>query len=101
MENIFKIPDVDNSDAILKKKSNVIKITSVKDEKRVEMLKSRANKEDILPPNLTKPDDKNIKYRDGKIIFGEDVTTVNKNNCPDNLSRAKLKEKLLTNKIFK
>jgi len=101
MDNIFKIPDLDFEDANEKKKVTIVKITSKKDEKRLDMLKAMANKKDILPPNINAPGDQNIKYRDGKIIFGEDITSVNKNNCPDNLSRAKLKEKLLTNKIFK
>ena len=42
-----------------------------------------------------------IKYKNGKIIFGEDVTTINKENCPETLTRARVKEKLLQNQIFK
>jgi hypothetical protein len=101
MGAIFKTPDIDDDDAIKKSKVSIVTITSTKDEKRLAMLQAMANKKDILPPNINKPGDQNIKYKDGKIIFGEDITSINKNNCPDTLSRAKLKEKLLTNKIFK
>ena len=101
MNAIFKTPDVDDLDAIKAEQVNIVKITTVQDQKRIEMLKAQSNKIVVLPPNIVGPGENNIKYRDGKVIFGEDITSINKDNCPDNLSRAKLKEKLLNKKIFK
>lgn len=69
-----------------------------KDKDRLDELKKQ-NK-DILPPNVNKPGDKNIKIKDGRIIFGEDVTTINKDNCPIPISRARLQQALLKNKLF-
>lgn len=71
-----------------------------KDKKRLEQLKKKAKTREILPPNINKTGDKNIKVKDGKIIFGDDVTTVNKEDCPEPISRARLKERLTLNKIF-
>lgn len=71
-----------------------------KDKKRLEQLKKRAKTREILPPNINKTGDKNIKVQDGKIVFGDDVTTVNKEDCPEPISRARLKERLTLNKIF-
>lgn len=72
-----------------------------KDKKRLEQLKKRATTREILPPNINKTGDKNVKVKDGKIIFGDDVTTVNKDDCPEPISRARLKERLTLNKIFR
>ena len=35
----------------------------------------------------------------GKIIFGGDATSISKQDCPTPISRAKLKETLIKNKI--
>lgn len=75
--------------------------TTKKDNKRLEMLQTKAKNAELLPPNVNAEGDKNIRYKDGKIIFGEDVTTINKQNCPETLTRARVKEKLLNNQIFK
>lgn len=53
-----------------------------------------------LPPNINDEGDKNVKIKDGKLIFGEDVTTVNKNNCPAPISRSRLQAALLKDKLF-
>lgn len=75
--------------------------TNSQDNKRLEMLKQKAKNRELLPPNVNQPGDQNIKYKNGKIIFGEDVTTINKQNCPETLTRARVKSKLLDNQIFK
>lgn len=71
------------------------------DSKRMELLKLKAKNRELLPPNINQPGDKNIKFKNGKVVFGEDVTTINKENCPETLTRARIKEKLLNNQIFK
>ena len=43
---------------------------------------------------------KNVKIKDGKIVFGEDVTAVNKDDCPEPISRANLKKALIKNNLF-
>jgi hypothetical protein len=53
-----------------------------------------------LPNNVNTPTDNNVTVNNGQIIFGEDVTTVTSDKCQDTVSRAKLKETLLANKIF-
>ena len=53
-----------------------------------------------LPPNINKPGDKNVKVKDGRLVFGEDVTTINKDNCPVPISRARLQAALLKDKLF-
>jgi hypothetical protein len=35
----------------------------------------------------------------GKIVFGTDVTSIKKEDCPDPISRTKLQATLLKNKI--
>jgi hypothetical protein len=71
-----------------------------KDKDRIEQLKESSNVGEILPPNVNKKGDKNVKIKDGKLIFGEDVTSVNKENCPETLSRANLKRALIKNNLF-
>lgn len=71
-----------------------------KDKLRLELMKKKVNKAQLLPPNVKKPEDQNIKYKDGQIIFGEDVTNYNKADCPVVLTRARVKERLLNKKIF-
>lgn len=53
-----------------------------------------------LPNNIIDKTDANVKIRDGRIIFGEDVTGITNERCKGSFSRAKLKEKLLQNQIF-
>jgi hypothetical protein len=70
----------------------------VKDKKRLEALKNRTR--EIVPPNVNTDGNKNIKVRDGKVIFGEDVTSINKDNCPIPISRARLIQQLTKSSIF-
>lgn len=69
-----------------------------KDKKRIENIERKVG--EALPPNISKKGDKSVKIKDGKLIFGEDVTTVNKENCPVPISRARLQNALLKNKLF-
>ena len=52
----------------------------------------------VVPPNVAK--DTSVKVVGGKIVFGTDVTSVKKEDCPDPISRTKLQAALLKNKIF-
>jgi hypothetical protein len=69
-----------------------------KDKSRLDELKKK--NDNVLPPNVNKPGDKNVKVKDGRVIFGEDVTSINKDNCPIPISRARLQQQLLKNKLF-
>lgn len=53
-----------------------------------------------LPPNFSKAGDKSVKVKDGKIVFGEDVTTINKDNCPIPISRVRLHKALIKDRLF-
>ena len=68
-----------------------------KDKDRLNNLKKKAGV--VLPPNINKPGDKNVKVKDGRVIFGEDVTGVNKKNCPVPISRTRLQAALLKDKL--
>jgi hypothetical protein len=68
-----------------------------KDKDRLNNLKQKAGA--VLPPNINKPGDRNVKIRDGRVVFGEDVTGVNKKNCPVPISRTRLQAALLKDKL--
>ena len=71
---------------------------TVKDKKRLEAL--RDNVKEVVPPNVNTTGNKNVKVRDGKVIFGEDVTQINKDNCPVPISRARLIQQLTKANLF-
>ncbi len=77
---------------------------SKKDIKRLDLIKKKSqefsNGASNLPPNMADIGSQEIKVKDGVVIFGGDVVA-NKDNCPEVLSRAKVKAKLLEKKIFK
>lgn len=77
-------------------KSDFIKPKSKQDQKRIDYLKSKGAL--AVPTNVALDD--SVKVVNGRIIFGADVTSVKKEDCPEPLSRARLKETLLKNKIF-
>jgi hypothetical protein len=68
------------------------------DKKRLEALKT--NVREVVPPNVNTGGSQNVKIRDGKVIFGEDVTTVNKNNCPAPISRTRLISQLVKSNLL-
>jgi len=71
---------------------------TVQDKNRLEALKT--NVREIVPPNVNTKGNQNVKVRDGKVIFGEDVTTVNKNNCPTPISRTRLISQLIKSNLL-
>ena len=78
---------------------------SKKDKKRLEYLKNKSEalangSKTNLPPNFAEPGAQELKVVDGKVIFGGDVVPSSE-NCPDPLSKARAKSKLIENKIFK
>lgn len=77
---------------------------SKKDKKRLDYLKEKSanlanGSETNLPPNFAEPGGKELQVIDGLVVFGAD--TVQKDNCPDPLSKARAKSKILEKKIFK
>ena len=82
----------------VKASANVILATK-KDSARLSYLKKLGTS--LTQPNLTLPNDKNIKVQNGKVIFGADVTKVNKQDCPTPISRSNVLKNLIESKIFK
>jgi hypothetical protein len=72
---------------------------SVRDQSRLSYLQRLGTS--VAPPNVTLPNDKNIKVENGKIIFGADLTKVNKQDCPAPISRSTVLKNLIESKIFK
>jgi hypothetical protein len=81
-----------------KAEDNLLAPKRLEDKKRLEALKT--NVREIVPPNVNTGGNQNVKVRDGKVIFGEDVTTVNKNNCPTPISRARLISQLIKSNLL-
>ena len=50
-----------------------------------------------VPPNVAL--DSGVKIQNGKILFGSDVTSVKKEDCTEPISRTKLKETLIKNRL--
>jgi hypothetical protein len=69
-----------------------------KDRDRLNNLQKKVG--EVVPPNVNRTGDTNVKVKDGRVIFGEDVTSVNKENCPVPISRARLQTALLKDKLF-
>jgi hypothetical protein len=80
-----------------KKKKATIKPATKLDQNRVDYLSKNA-KTDVTPTNIAK--DTSVKIANGKIVFGNDVISVRKEDCPDPISRTKLQAALLKNKLF-
>lgn len=105
---ILRIPNAEDLDKLLVEPENIIsnrvreaidlvKPKSVQDTKRLDYLKNKGAL--AVPPNVAL--DESVKVINGRIIFGADVTAIKKEDCPEPISRAKLKETLLKNKIFR
>lgn len=75
---------------------------SAKDVKRLQAIAQKTkNKNQVaqpLPPNLAQEDDKEIKIKNGLIIFGDDVSK-NINKCKTTKSRAEYVSNLIKNKL--
>jgi hypothetical protein len=82
-----------------KKQANVkFEPKSKKDKKRAEfLLKKTGATAPPVAPNIAL--DKGVKVQNGQIIFGADVTSVKKEDCPEPISRTKLIQSLIQNKI--
>lgn len=78
--------------------TKLINPKTAKDKKRLEALKDKVK--EIVPPNVNLEGNKNVKVKDGKVIFGEDVTSINKDNCPIPISRARLIQQLTKSNLF-
>ena len=102
MDSLYKQPDVISEKGIQKADTTENLFNNPKTDKdraRLDDLKKKANAA-ILPPNVNQPGSKNVKVKDGRVIFGEDVTSINSKNCPVPISRTRLQEALIKNKLF-
>lgn len=79
-----------------KKKTSQITPKTRQDKNRLDYLQQNSSTM-VAPPNISK--DTSVKVVNGKIIFGTDVTSVKKDDCPDPISRTKLQAALIKNKI--
>ena len=79
-----------------KKRTQFIQPKTKQDANRLNYLQAIAGTT-VAPPNVAK--DESVKVVNGKIIFGADVTSIKKEDCPDPISRTKLQAQLLKNKI--
>jgi hypothetical protein len=79
-----------------RKAVDIVKPKTAQDAKRIEYLRNRGAL--AVPPSVAI--DESVRVVNGKIVFGSDVTSIKKEDCPDPISRARLKETLLKNKIF-
>lgn len=81
-----------------KKATNVFQPTTKQDKRRLNFLIKKAGVGTApIPPNIAITN--GVTISNGKIIFGTDVTNIKKEDCPEPISRTKLKESLLKNKI--
>jgi len=71
---------------------------TVKDKKRIDALKNKVK--ELVPPNVNVAGNKNVKVKNGKVIFGDDVTQINKDDCPVPISRARLIQQLIKSNLF-
>jgi hypothetical protein len=78
--------------------SKLLPTKTVKDKKRLDALKDKVK--EIVPPNVNTSGNQNVKVKDGRVIFGEDVTQVAKDNCPVPISRARLIQQLTKANLF-
>ena len=79
-----------------KKRAAFIQPKTKQDKNRLDYLQKVAGTQ-VAPPNIAK--DESVKVINGKIVFGTDVTSIKKEDCPDPISRTKLQAQLLKNKI--
>jgi hypothetical protein len=79
-----------------KKRTQFIQPKTRQDANRLNYLQSVSGTT-VAPPNVAK--DESVKVVNGKIVFGADVTSIKKEDCPDPISRTKLQAQLLRNKI--
>jgi hypothetical protein len=82
-----------------KKKANVkFTPTAKKDKRRLDFLTKKGGATaPPVAPNVAL--DKGVKIQNGQIVFGSDVTSVKKDDCPEPISRTKLIQSLIQNKI--
>lgn len=71
---------------------------TVKDKKRLAALKDKVK--EIVPPNVNIEGNQNVKVRNGRVIFGEDVTQANSENGPVTISRARLIQQLTQSNLL-
>ena len=95
--DINGMPDNWTTSTRKKKRTSSIKPSTKVDQKRVEYL-SKNIQAQVVPTNIAK--DTSVKIANGKIVFGADVVSVRKEDCPDPISRTKLQAALLKNKLF-
>jgi len=79
-----------------KKRAAFIQPKTKQDKNRLDYLQKVSGTQ-VAPPNIAK--DESVKVVNGKIVFGTDVTSIKKEDCPDPISRTKLQAQLLKNKI--
>ena len=78
-----------------KKKAAVIQPSTNQDKKRLSYLADKYGQ--VVAPVTVAKDD-SVKVVNGKIVFGTDVSSIKKEDCPDPISRTRLIASLVKNK---
>lgn len=78
-----------------KKKTAVIQPSTNQDKKRLSYLADKYGQ--VVAPVTVAKDD-SVKVVNGKIVFGTDVSSIKKEDCPDPISRTRLIASLVKNK---
>lgn len=111
LDSFFSVPDAETLskfssippdlklDQPRKKKANIkFEPKTKKDQRRLEFLTKKGGATaPPVAPNVAL--DKGVKVQNGQIVFGSDVTSVKKEDCPEPISRTKLIQSLIQNKI--
>ena len=99
LDAFFSIPPDLKLDQPRKKKANVkFEPKTKKDKRRLDFLTRKGGATaPPVAPNVAL--DKGVKVQNGQIVFGSDVTSVKKEDCPEPISRTKLIQSLIQNKI--
>lgn len=69
-----------------------------KDEKRLEALRRKVK--EVVPPNVNLSGNQNVKVREGRVIFGEDVTQPGTNDPNLSIARERTIQQLRNNSLL-
>ncbi|CAB4159529.1 hypothetical protein UFOVP699_265 [uncultured Caudovirales phage] len=72
--------------------NKVVTPTTNKDKKRVESLRTKVP--EVVPPNVNLTGAQNVRVRDGKVIFGPDVTQANISQQNESINRSRVQDQL-------
>lgn len=72
--------------------SKIVTPSTNKDKKRIESLRTKVP--EIVPPNVNLTGSQNVRVKDGRVIFGPDVTQADSSQQNESLSRSRVQDQL-------